>query len=209
VGAFVVVRPQDDAAAQQASDWCDELVTELQARGHVLVNEVDWQTPADVSSIDAAMRSKAELVCYFGHGAPDAWLTDDQTTIDRANVKAATGKAVASVTCLTGRELGPDAITSGVIAWLGFTIRVPALTPHKNADPFGEAIINGLRELAFGATMGDTGDSVVRECEQLVTDFDTGGRFHGHPAWQVGYYGALALKDHLIVNGQTTHRPLL
>lgn len=208
MSAFVIVRPQDDSAARQASDWCDALVAKFIAFGHTLVDDVDEATPAEAPEIERAMRAEARLVCYFGHGDRDAWHTDDQPMIDRGNVKAAAGKAVLSIACLTSRELGPDAVTAGVVTWLGFTIKVPVLVPHKNADPFGEAIVAALAGLASGATMGDVRDALVAACEQLVVEFDQSGRFHGHPAQPVGYYGALALQSHVSLHGAAAHRPL-
>jgi hypothetical protein len=208
VGAFAVVRPQDDATARQVSDWCDALVAELVARGHVLVDEVDEATPAEAAEIERALRAGAELVLYFGHGSRDAWRTNGRPTIYSGNVGAAAGKAVVSIACLTGRELGPDAVAAGLVAWLGFTIAFPVLAPHKNADPFGATIVSACAGLASGATMGGLRDAIVAACAQLAVDFDHGGRFFGHPGQPVGYYGALALQSHVSIAGDAAHRPL-
>jgi len=205
---FVVIHPEDDAAAEQAAKWCSELVDELVAAGHELIEDVNEQTPADSASIEAALEMPAELVCYFGHGTPDSWQTDGQTTIESGNVGRAAGKTVVSIACLTGRNLGPDAVTAGVSSWLGITIKVPVLPPHKNVDPMGSAFVSGLRHLSRSATIGDVRDSLIAAFEQLAVDYDDGGRFAGRPDQPIGYYGAHALKDSIEVSGRKTAIPL-
>jgi hypothetical protein len=210
VGAFVTICPQDGAEARQASTWCDELRAEFEAKGHWFANWVDERTPADRAGTENALRERADLVCYFGHGAPDAWLTHDQATVDQANVRAAAGKAVVCIACLTSRELAPEAITAGVTVWLGFTIKVPVIDPHKNVDPIGEAMVAGLKWLASGASVGEAGDVLVGTLGEIADECeDLGGRFHNHPGRWATYYGALALQGHLVVHGDPHHRPLL
>src|ERR1700676_297439 len=72
---FSVVRPRDDADARQASEWCDDLVNRLVQYGHTEVDDVDDRTPADIAHIVVALSRRVDLVCYFGHGREDAWLT--------------------------------------------------------------------------------------------------------------------------------------
>jgi Peptidase family C25 len=208
MGAFLVIRPGDDAAARQAAEWCSELADRLVAAGHELIGDVDELTPAHSPEILTALQTDAELVCYFGHGASDSWRTDDLATIDSANVGVAAGKVVISVACLTGRGLGPDAITAGVRSWLGFTIKIPVIAPHVSVDPIGEAFANGLAGLAGFATIGDVRDALIAAFAQLADDYDEGGRFAGHPAQAIGYYGALALQDHITVDGSRSQVPL-
>jgi len=208
MGAFLLIRPQDDAAAEQASTWCDRLADELIAAGHELLGDVDDGTPPSAASIEAALDMPADLVCYFGHGAPDAWLTDGKATIDKVSAGAAAGKVVVSIACLTSRELGPAAVDAGVRSWLGFTIKVPVILPHKNVDIVGEALLAGLRALAQGATLGDVRDSLILAFDQLAADCDDGGSLAGHPAQPIGYYGALALKDSVEVAGDKHTAPL-
>jgi hypothetical protein len=208
MGKFVVIRPEDDAAAEQASAWCSALVAELAARGHTLVEEVDELTPADTGSIEAALSAPATLVCYFGHGTPDSWQTNGETTIDKSNAGAAASKVVVSIACFTGRNLGPDAVNAGVTSWLGFTMKIPVIAPYKALDPVGEALVRGLEDLSTAGTIGDVRDSLITAFDELAVDYDDGGALAGHPAQPVGYYGALALKANVVVAGSKTAVPL-
>ena len=210
MGAFITICPQDDAGARQAATWCHELQAELEAKGHWFANWVDERTPADRAGIESALRERANLVVYVGHGASDAWLTHDQPTVDRSNVRAAAEKAVVCIACLTSRELAPEAITAGVTVWLGFAIKVPVIDPHKNVDPIGEAIVRGLTWLGSGASVGEAGEVLVATLGEIAEECDDmGGRFQGHPGRWATYYGALALQGHLVVHGDAGHRPLL
>lgn len=206
---YAVVRPRDDAAARQVSGWCDELSARWTGAGHTKVADVDDQSPADTPTISAALGSGAALTVYFGHGRDDAWVAAGAVLIDATSVGVAAGTSVVSIACNTGRQLGPDAITAGVDAWLGFTIRVPVVSPHRNQDPFGDAIVDALEPLGtIQESLRDANDRLYANLDGLATDFDTGGRFSQHPAAFLGYFGATALRDHIVVHGNANLRPL-
>lgn len=208
MGTFIIIRPKDDAASKQASDWADRLVQELQAQRHKMVVDVDDQTPPNKGNISNALIRAADLVCYFGHGDESRWLTHSKGTIDGSSVHSARAKAVVSVACKTACKLGPDAITAGVSAWLGFTIMVAAISPHKNVDPIGDAVVDGLSVLAIGQTMQEARDEIARLLAQVKRDYDTKGKYHTHPEAALGYYAAMAMSDHVVVHGNVNSQPL-
>jgi peptidase C25-like protein len=207
MGGFIVIRPKDDAAARQSSDWCDSLCARLSANGHLKTADIDDLSPPDATHILGAFAKGGELICYFGHGDEAAWLTSDVPTIDTTNVKAARAKSVVSIACKTAKVLGPDAITAGVTCWLGFTIKVPVMSPHKSRDPIGDAIVDGLSGLGVSKSMQQVRDDIYSHLDKLVADFDTGS-LSSHPASALGYFSAMSLRDHIVVHGNPAHQPL-
>lgn len=207
MGTFAVVRPRDDQRAKQAAGWCDQLINRLRGNRHGLSGDVDDTTPPTTTNILAVMTSTVDLVCYFGHGDENSWLTSQAATVNATNVRAASGKAVVSVACKTGRNLGPDAVTAGVVAWLGFTVKVPIIAPHRNIDPIGDAIVNGLACLGTAGTMQQARDEIAAACANVVADYDT-GRYRNHPAASIGYFAAMALGDHVVLHGMASCQPL-
>ena len=205
---FSVIRPEDDNVARQTSGWCDELIRKFTANGHRLADDVNQWTPADQASMVARMGGTTDLICYFGHGETDCWLTNGTATIDANTIHHAAGKAVISIACDTACNFGPDAITAGVVAWLGFTILVAVMAPHKNQDPIGEAIVDGLELLGNGRTMQEARDEIAANLDQLVVRFHSGGSLASHPAAAFGYYASMAMRDHVVVHGQANHVPL-
>jgi hypothetical protein len=208
MGSFTTICPRDDAEARRASDWCADLRARLEAGGHWSAHIVDDRTPADRPAVELGLQTPVDLVLYFGHGATDAWLTDGAKTLDPSNVGTVAPQALVSIACLTGRDLGPEAVRAGATAWLGFTIMVPVVDPHKNVDPIGEAIVQGLAEFGRGACFADV-------CLALQTAFDALSRrcqgatgvYGGHPGRWLSYYGALALRQSTTVEGAGDHRP--
>ena len=204
---FSLIRPRDDGTANQASDWGDRLACDFRAYGHSLVSDVDDTTPPDTANILAVLSSMATLVCYFGHGDEDSLLTGGSPTVDISSIRVATGIAIVSVACKTGNNLGPAAITAGADAWLGFTVKVPVIAPHRSIDTIGDAIVEGIKGIAGGDTMQQVKDS-LRQCfDQLMNDYDTGS-YCSHPAASLGYYCAMALRDHLVLHGNPSCIPL-
>jgi hypothetical protein len=210
VGSFSVIRPQDDNVAQQASAWCDELVKLLSNKGHSLVNDTSATSPggADKKDIVAAISSRTDLICYFGHGDEKSWLTLGSSTVDASDFQVAKGKAVVSIACKTGRVLGPDAVTAGAVSWLGFTIKVVVVPLHKTVDHLGDAIVDGLAVLGTGGTVQQARDELAAKLDQLMVAFDTGGTLSSHPSAGLGYLSSMALRDHISLEGQNNHRPL-
>jgi hypothetical protein len=208
MGIIVMIRPRDDAASQQASDWADDLLTILNLNGHSVVVDVDDTTPPDTANIVAAVGKPADLVCYFGHGDETSWLTSGSSTLSASSATGISAGAVVSVACKTGCSFGPGAVTAGVRSWLGFTIKVPVIAPHKTKDPMGEAIVNGIAQLATQGTMQMARDEIVSLLDQVVTDYDFRGRYSSHPGASFGYFAAMALRDHVVVHGNHNLQPL-
>jgi hypothetical protein len=209
MSSFNVIRPRDDSAAKESSKWCDDLIAKLKAStaAHTVSSDIDDGSPADQANISAAMSAGVDLICYFGHGNSSAWLTANSPTIDAGTVGAGKGKAVVSIACETGLNLGADAITSGVESWLGFTIKVPVLLLKGGYDPFGEAIVEGLAELGEGKSMQEARDALFAALDQTVDDFDT-GFLSTDPSAPLGYYAAMSLRDHVVLHGNGSHVPL-
>ncbi|WP_054812360.1 hypothetical protein [Nocardia arizonensis] len=205
---FVGICPCDDGNSTTAADWYKDLVSRL-CGPHQERYCVDHMSPADQAGILQALReTNLNLVCYFGHGTSDDWLTSGNSTVNKTNVNAAAGKAVVSVACKTGRNLGAEAINQGVEAWLGFTIRVPIIPRHAHADPLGEAVADGLARLASQGTMQDARDKVEANMRQLIIDYDKGGTYYSHPNSTLGYFAALALANSISLVGKTKYVPL-
>jgi hypothetical protein len=207
MSSFALIRPGDDARAQQASDWADSVAGNFIAAGHAKSTDVDDLTPADRGNIVAALGSSGNLICYFGHGDEHSWLTAGIGTVRSSDFASATGKAVVSIACKTGRNLGPDAITAGVEAWLGFTINVAVIAPHKGFDPIGDAVVGGVSVLASGHTMQDSRDELYSELDNVATGYDN-GKWSGHPGAALKYYAALAMRDHIVLHGTAALIPL-
>jgi hypothetical protein len=205
--SFALIRPRDDKRSQQASDWGDLVSVAFVHAGHTKLVDVDDFSPADRAHIIPALGSPVTLICYFGHGTERSWLTGGASTVTAANFTWAVSKAVVSVACRTGCNLGPDAITSGVEAWLGFTINVAVIDPHKGVDPIGDAVVAALSVLAAGRTMQECRDQLYSELDAVATGYET-GRFSTHPGAPLKYFVAIAMRDHLVLHGTASFQPL-
>ena len=208
MSSFSVIRPRDDAEAQQASDWADNLVQEFTNAGHFLTTDVDDTTPADAANVLGVLGGADPLVCYFGHGDANSLLANGSATADVKTIQAMTGMAIVAIACKTASGLAPAAIKAGAEAWLGFTISLPVIAPHKGVDPIGEAIVRGLAGLGNHGTMQQALNDIKTEMHQVVADHDTTGIQKDHPRrWEI-YYGALATRDHVVLHGRPGCAPL-
>lgn len=207
MGRYSLIRPEDDAVTQQASDWATALDKGLGANGHSLDIDVRDITPPDRTNIEAAINGLSDVIFYFGHGDEQSWKTNGQPTLDSTNASQASGKTVVSVACKTGRSLGPDAILAGVDAWLGFNISVAVVRPYKGFDPLGEAIVEALEFLGQGGSVQFARNILEVKLEQVASDHDT-GKFKNHPDAPLIYFSALAMQANLVVLGNQKSAPL-
>ena len=207
MGSYSIIRPADDAAARQSWDWADVVRGALTRAGHGMFEDVDASTPASGANIVAALGRGVDLILYFGHGNEDEWLTNGTKTIDKSNVGAAKGTCVVSIACKTARNLGPDAITAGIACWLGFTIKVAVIAPYSYVDPIGDAICDALGLLGSSGTMQAARDAMEQNLDQVARNYDT-GKYMSHPAAVIGYFAAISMRDHVVVEGKAGSQPL-
>jgi hypothetical protein len=191
------------------SDWGVRLKSTFLA--HSLLDDVDDTDPADQTHVQAAYQTGVNLLCYFGHGEVDRWETAGSATLESTSLPAKHPIAVISIACKTSQTLGPDAVTSGVTAWLGFTIRVGIIAPYASAvgpiDTIGDAMVEGLKILSTGATMQQARDEIEKQLDDLVNAYDTGAYAH-HIDAEIGYFVAGCMRDHVVVHGTPSHTPL-
>lgn len=64
---------------------------------------------------------------------------------------------------------------------------VPIIAPHKNIDPIGDAIVEGLLVLGAHGAMQQARDVIANNLHRLVRDYDS-GKFRLHPAARFGYF---------------------
>ncbi len=207
MSSFALIRPKDDKNALQASDWGDHVANAFAAGGHTKLVDVDDLSPADHRNIVSSLGSQVSLICYFGHGNEHVWLTGGASTVTSNDFAHAASKAVVSIACKTGCNLGPDAITSGVEAWIGFTTYVAVISPYKGVDPIGDAIVAGLTGLGYGQTMQQSRDELYSQLDTVANEYDT-GMFSTHPNANLKYYAAIAMRDHLVLHGTASFAPL-
>jgi hypothetical protein len=206
MASYALIRPEDDADARQASTWADSLGKKLSSISHNKTADVDAGSPPDQAQIVAALGAVCSLICYFGHGDKDSWLTG-RTRVKGGDFVPAKGKAVISIACKTGCNLAPDALTAGVRTFLAFSSKVAVIAIYNGADPIGDAIVDGLSVLSSGSTMQQSRDEIYSKLDGVVNDYDT-GQFRSHPAANFGYFAAMAMRDHIVVHGDTAFQPL-
>ncbi|GAT03711.1 C25 family cysteine peptidase [Mycolicibacterium fortuitum] len=209
MGEYVGICPRDDGHSRIASDWYTRLSDRLKRSGHIEKYYLSDKRGADYSTIRIALAEVGPgLVLYFGHGTADAWTVQGKAVTHSSDAAVAKGKAVVSVACKTGRNLGPDAVNGGVVAWLGFTIPVPTIAPHGRLDPLGDAIVDGIAQLGNGGSMADARAALEAELRALSDEYRSGGRFSHHPNAVIGFWACGWLADNVSLAGATAWRPL-
>ena len=207
MGGYISIRPEDDKNACQASEWCDTLIRELEHRTpHIHVTDRGGYA-CSRNDVEAALWGPGDLVFYFGHGDSGCWLNGSSQIYDSVNAAAAAGKAVVSIACKTSAVLASNAVTAGVVAWLGFNSQVACIPKLAGTDYVGDAIALALSCLGFSATMQEATDAVVSELHRLTQEYDTGA-LSGWSMAAFAYFGTSVMRDHCVLEGNKTHRPL-
>ena len=209
MGEYLGICPRDDGSSRLASDWYARVSERLGQSAHVENAYVSDRSPVDYYTVRIALREAgARLALYFGHGTADAWIVKNRPVLQASGVDATKNIAVVSVACNTGKALGLDAINIGAVAWLGFTCDVPVIAPHGKRDPLGDAIVEGIAQLANGQSMAFARATLEAELRRLVEDYKPGGRFSDHPGALIGRWACELLADHVSLAGQSEFIPL-
>jgi len=211
MGTVLLIRPNNanDDAAADLYDWGSAFLAEVQHQGHTVV-ELDDTSPCDRATVDHALANAgADLVAFFGHGIDDALLGGFHASVIDANSAGATGTSLVAVACKAGLNLGPAAITSGFDAFLGWNCVLIWITPPAGRSKLGEAITEGLLELARGGDMAAMRTALADKLADVAQHYDTGpGANDPEPDCTIGYLGALAAAAHIALDGDATATPL-
>jgi Peptidase family C25 len=128
-----VILPKDDKAASDAAVWWE--YTSYQGPARIL------QVPAR-EHVTAFMKA-ARAVLYFGHGAPDAWISHDGSVrfADAHNIDSAEGALVVAIACFSGKQLADVAIHRGARSYIGFTQKVAIIIASEQFILAGAAAV--------------------------------------------------------------------
>ena len=72
----------------------------------------------------------------------------------------------------------------------------------------GDAIVEGVTQLAKGGTMADARATIEAQLRQLIDDYDEGGQYNSHPNALFAYYACGWLADNVSLAGKTSFKPL-
>ena len=158
----IVLTTRDDEASRECARWADRL---RDVAGVPLTVE----TATSRAAIDALLRRHRNVI-YFGHGEretlliPKRLLRKAKILIDRSNVRGGAERVVVAIACWSGERLGRLATDGGepgpVRSYLGWLDDVS--WPTDWSEPVGEAVVEGLRGLLNGATVGDA-EAAIRQ----------------------------------------------
>jgi hypothetical protein len=197
------ILPCDDSVSERAGNWCHSLLAGSDCQVLCITSEYS----RNVSYVEFSLRVAKALVLYFGHGNAHCWIVDGTPIVCDDEIGAARGKAVVSIACDTGIAMGPSAIRSGIKSWLGFTIPIVSLVPHRNKDPLGDAIVDALRPLLSGGSMGEAADNVRAKLAALSNEFRPEHTHGNHPAAWLGFFAAKAMSECVVLHGNPAFRP--
>jgi len=127
---ILVLTPGGDYASDVAAQWAEALA----AHTPTLLSGSDVSISHLVRELGG---ERPELVCYFGHGQPDAWGAYRQATgsnqfqviLGVSDAGQLAGQTVIAVACHTATTLGPASVTAGAARYVGFRSVVSWL-PH-------------------------------------------------------------------------------
>jgi hypothetical protein len=104
--------------------WAEDVKTKALAEGWE-VKDLGINDATREKIEDALTNWNPALVIHYDHGSSYTMWGQEANAlepgIDTGNVAMASGHVVSTVSCLTAGGLGPDAITKGIVAYIGYT----------------------------------------------------------------------------------------
>jgi hypothetical protein len=196
---FVLIRPANDAAAIDLSNWGANLRPDVASALHTLAADL-YAAATTRSAVDAAFPG-TRCVLFFGHGNYAELLGAGNILVDTANIGRISGNIFVAIACSSANVLGPDAVSQGVEAYLGFTDRFAWVSRDPDSQ-FEPAATAGIRELLAGRTIDDAKLEMESGFQNTVRFYQTGaGR--GTPNstfgwltawWDIGHLALIGIK---------------
>jgi hypothetical protein len=145
------VRPESDSVEVNLSRWADAVLASIRGK-------------PNVSSSD--LRGAAhQLTLFFLHGQRNS-LGDPVVWADSGNIADGKGTVLIAFACLAGDQLGPNAVTNGVRAFLGFDDILTNYAPQPGL--FGQCVDAALRPFILSGQSIDAVRSALESGFQAI-----------------------------------------
>lgn len=158
-----LVRPESDAVEVGLSSWAALLLTSVGGKSGLSI--VDLRRAQVTRSAVASAVSGQDLVIFFLHGQKNG-LGSPTVYVDSKNFASLKGAVVIAFSCLAGDQLGPDAVTHGTRAFLGFD----GLLTNDLPQPalFGHYVETSVKPLVLAGKSIDSVRSALRTGVQRI-----------------------------------------
>ena len=137
--------------------------------------EYDFLTSITANRINInrkARKNKYDAIFYYGHGVEDGlgdWALPILPLINKKNIHLFKDSIFYTMSCLSGRELAPIAISEGVRAYYGHTVRYFAfLNDIKTDYDFFEDWVKLVNYIPKRLIVGDTTGKAMRMYESFA-----------------------------------------
>ena len=182
----IVIRPMSDAVEGTLSLWADLLLPPGTGRPGVRVVQ-DLAGPAATPATALAACGAAAVLLFFGHGTERT--LGIPTLLDVGSFSTASGQVVIAIACLSGAELGPQAVArNGVAAYLGFS--EPLFVYNAHPALFGFQLAYRISDYLTGmSTLAQTKDHVEQDFKAIEQLYHFGAPA-GHPDALMIWMGA-------------------
>ena len=107
------------------------------------------------ANVEAALAGRPDAVFFYGHGEADRWLNAGTAITDLGNAHILAGKLVFSVACDSASRLGPEAVTRGARAYIGYDYTFTAPLNQYEASFRRAANAPQIAALSRGRSCGD------------------------------------------------------
>ena len=196
---------RDDAASRECGRWADRVRA-------VAGVPLTFETCTSREEADDLLRSHRNVI-YFGHGERDALLIPKKLLkkarilIDRRNLAGVPARVVVAIACWSGEELGrtttEDGGSDAVSAYLGWLDDVS--WPTDWPEPVGDAVVEGLRGLLNGSTVGEA-ESAVKQAFDAAHDRYRGEGPGRMPTDRVAFGKMCAIywRERIVLHGDAT-----
>lgn len=196
--------------------WAAQTLAEIQA-AHTLVTDYNGTYTSVPTSLSGDV-GKSDAVIFYGHGQWDLLEIRDSSGTSRpwfvsspasgtVSAGALTAKIMVAIACQAGHKFGPDAITLGAAAFIGFDDDVGIIpTPGLQSNHFRDGFTGGptevLSALAKGLSPRKIATNAATEAKDLFQKaydyFKTDPQGAAHPNAPRARRWAHFIRDHVV-----------
>jgi hypothetical protein len=192
-----LVRPSNDPAAAELSDWAASLIPDITASSHKYTDRKG--AGATRTAVETEL-TKSRATLFFGHGLKSRLQGYSSDVVDVANIGKAAGNIVIAIACWSAVTLGPASISSGIDAYLGFDEALVWITRDPDRQ-FGPAATSGPRDMiTTGSDIAACAARLQQQFDAVFQYYRTGAGASGRDA-VLGWLAGTWNKAHVVKHG--------
>ncbi len=175
---LLITNPSDDVPTKYLGAWSEKIINLAKQQTDTVVFSLDRKEANKMQVAKIIEMEKPQLILFNGHGDSESITGFNQEVLIRCNENEylLANKIVHSLSCDSGKNLGPQCIKIGTLAYIGYKEKFKLIHLNKSSqtEMLNDDIANFFLQPAYEAVValieGATAEEAYKRSQRIYRD---------------------------------------